>query len=887
MAYLFFQQHDYTGSLAYFQKVSVHDVWSEEMIHFAGEIVGEKDQSPNALSIRLQINQALSKQSTLPGQSHSMPIHSVDSLQRQYTSVSHSVDPAFKLPDHRSSSMTMPGLQIYSFLSFTTYINPNRSWDNHFRKDTGFLWNKSDFEQALVHWIKVAQGGTPDEKRQLRFRLQLMSQCELSETQKSSCELLRRVLLLGEQAPKFPNVTLQNLNECEREGYQTVYPNKIKLEKWVEEVWKLDVPQERVKGQPFVQNGTMKQSITFPLMQTQEVTVAGAVSLSANRSLIQEVKTFVAQPAARWEEALSAKRRGEHANQASFKMGELKGDEKRYERGLQEELKQFQHDYEQGKALNADKMLYTLIDAKVLDKLEQQLSADCEKGEHLLQSCEQQILTLANNKPTHHLREMMLQLGGVEKEVEAEVSVEKKVEQEVLLQAELQNELRGYTKWGYSDHQEVKWKKSGITNFLTKGVGAVPITSLAKALKKYAYKYSYDQIFSSGIQVTDNFRRASKEEISVFDSRQKPAWQILVQKKGGKYTFTLLSLQEAVTFQKWLKTQQQVGLCEDVWLIQPDGTPFVDNPFSVLDPRAIAKLLIEVNVFNGNLSYLERHPEATLALFEEGDYDLKLRFLMLKVFSKSGEETVARRSSLLRILNEKGGKQKIASLVTRVADTESPVTLTLSDKEVENLKHPAFLPHVTPEQINRVPVPFADKLSKKQVAALSNPALLKNLKKEQLPAVAPEQVEHLTDEQLKYLRRQDQVDAIPLKRLPITQVKRLSQKKIPQLRTSSQISQVRPLNVHHLVPKQIKHVTKKEQLEALPLSKIRFVPFRNTGKASFTWRLLHKMVRLTTATWGMTRCTLFIASGLFLFAPFSKTQRRSWNHSTSLISGQA
>lgn len=262
-------------------------------------------------------------------------------------------------------------------------------------------------------------------------------------------------------------------------------------------------------------------------------------------------------------------------------------------------------------------------------------------------------------------KDMISQIG-VEQEVEQQLEVEIEVNVEVEIEREIEIELQRY--------EHVHIKGSRIENAMTLPVfkaliaalksnpsHAMNTTSLKHQLSLYKYGFNgapipYQNAFNEPIFGTDSFFYSCQDRLllPVFHSLQRPAKQILaLHSNSGEYRWLLLSEHEANDVRKHLEMlyTTEPDFFNDVWLIQPDGTPLVQgkdiNEFPK-DDDAILKGMIEINAFTGNIDYLDNDNNREEAEeWLDNDPALKVRFLKLRTFRNQTQQTILRTSPLI------------------------------------------------------------------------------------------------------------------------------------------------------------------------------------------------------------------------------------------------
>ncbi len=255
---------------------------------------------------------------------------------------------------------------------------------------------------------------------------------------------------------------------------------------------------------------------------------------------------------------------------------------------------------------------------------------------------------------------------GEEIEICSELNAEQQSDQtkEMQLELELSQELDLYSQKGENKvRQEKVWDSDSILSalkgefpkdFVKSSINQTFDSGQIKYGAEYGKIFDKDQIF-----VTENFRLTYEEAVSVFDKAQKPANQILfVKDKEGKTSALLLSYYEAHQFREYLtklyqenwkkKKEERMEGIDRIWLSGAEGDLFLNNPFAKLNKKEkeIERILFQVNLFNGNVKYLDERESQASSWFKENT-ELKLRFLKLKVEKDKRAWTILYNSNFL------------------------------------------------------------------------------------------------------------------------------------------------------------------------------------------------------------------------------------------------
>ena len=237
--------------------------------------------------------------------------------------------------------------------------------------------------------------------------------------------------------------------------------------------------------------------------------------------------------------------------------------------------------------------------------------------------CDQQPIRLVNEEELEKIRKEVvrdqdrfpatvpLAPKGVGSQME--LSVQKELEVLSEKELELETEFNVYQGYGYHPRKETK---------------EIEYLSVEGVLSMVDYRKPYKKIFeSSQLKVSKNFAYTQEDLYPVFSKLQKQGYQVLVEKdSGGRQKVTLISSAEGARIKEKIRTRS----IEDTWLLLPDGSPIIEsnNP----PPKDLEGLLLDINIFNGNIQYLLEHKEGVLEKLQ-GDpekKELMFRFLKLK-----------------------------------------------------------------------------------------------------------------------------------------------------------------------------------------------------------------------------------------------------------------
>lgn len=200
--------------------------------------------------------------------------------------------------------------------------------------------------------------------------------------------------------------------------------------------------------------------------------------------------------------------------------------------------------------------------------------------------------------------------------------------------------------------------------------GLWSISTLQHQLSKYPYgtaqnPFPFQKAFKEPIFGTNAYFNSCDETLSVFEDKQRPSKQILAFRMPDQsFCWLLLSEREcryAIKHLKTLYSQKSPLVAGGVWLIQPDGTPFISHgsmePFPSLEDEAVldddeilanpvAAGLLEINALDGNVEYFHKHP-VSAEHWLKSDTDLKLAFVQLKAESDDRKFQIYKNSPII------------------------------------------------------------------------------------------------------------------------------------------------------------------------------------------------------------------------------------------------
>ncbi len=223
---------------------------------------------------------------------------------------------------------------------------------------------------------------------------------------------------------------------------------------------------------------------------------------------------------------------------------------------------------------------------------------------------------------------------------------QKQSQRQVEIELELKNELLNYKgKENYGSISEKKWedleKLNGSLPGQKQGVVTFSIHEYMKSNENlYPKERRYHEAFSKSLRkcpllFSENFVYTAEEAnlpkpLSIFHLAHKTISHILLaQGHKGKIAALALSNNDFALWRKQIQDWEKTRVSVPYWIINLNGeisagkgelskdSPNYELPNNLgTDPR-VQNVLLYANFFNGNLDYLEGHPEQTLSFMRE------------------------------------------------------------------------------------------------------------------------------------------------------------------------------------------------------------------------------------------------------------------------------
>lgn len=446
-----------------------------------------------------------------------------------------------------------------------------------------------------------------------------------------------------------------------------------------------------------------------------------------------------------------------------------------------------------------------------------------------------------------------------EEEIEINVAIEE--EQKVEINQELINELQTYNyQVNGPAYQEMDWKLNGKQS-LWEQIGH-HLIQVKKTLERADFQKSpssnmksYAHCFPSNLTMTSNFYRTAREDLPLLHPYIKEAKFLLAMENQitEECHFTLVSEKDAAFFKNWLpKNPSSRAYLVDLNGLPEGNSKAFDQAFNKSKESESLKMgLCYANLFNGNIDYLEKHPEIAKAIIPKDPKNM-MNFIQLKIISSQGVEGLknllhsklfkfekllpiaengvvfsARRLQMKHRYNAiaQMGEEEIGKLDVK----DIPM---IAEHQVPWLKKKDQIKHLNDNLINYLTVTQLQQglldqsrfhlLNKEHLirtAIQCDKKLIKKLVKEQEFAIKVTDIEHLTHQQLGWLTRKELIEAL-IEQHKVTQ---LTEKQVSFVKKTTDVQalnkeQVNFINqevVQNLSPKQVSWLTDAERINCL------------------------------------------------------------------------
>lgn len=267
----------------------------------------------------------------------------------------------------------------------------------------------------------------------------------------------------------------------------------------------------------------------------------------------------------------------------------------------------------------------------------------------------------------------------------------------------------------------------------------------------------YAKVFSQPIFGTiAYFETCSDKALPVFHKLQRPANQFLViAGKDQPARWLLLSEFEAGQAKAFLEGlyKQNAPEVEGVWLMQPNGS-LLEDASHYPEEEALKNGLLEINVFNGNASYLEKNIDET-ENWLANEAEIKVRFLKLKTARHENQNQALRQCLRVIQTDVKNNDESMQHIYQARAQKEKLQQGKLKPTPLESkLLEPTKVKDLHIDRVRYLGIDWAaeDPLDSSAMVKLNNdPQEAINLTKLQFKALKPFQVPFLTCNQMRWL----------------------------------------------------------------------------------------------------------------------------------------
>ena len=429
----------------------------------------------------------------------------------------------------------------------------------------------------------------------------------------------------------------------------------------------------------------------------------------------------------------------------------------------------------------------------------------------------EEIVTLASKSP--FLPSKVLESGsddlGMEVNVLAQVAAQVNTNTMQEIDIELLEELQHYKNTAtHSYRPEDVWEDEMIDHLVKRIIGKdddhfdpPPVEEgqpkpqgdflvypLPNIFLNHHYKYlrDYTTVFNERLLVTQSWVYTTDKTYPVFHKMQRPADAILILRLRGKYRGILLSQNECLQFKDYLERKKN----NSCWLVQPNGDLFAGNS-PLPTHKDISSMLLQCNVFNGNVDYLDAHPNETIEwLHSEGSPDSKLDFLKLKVGKNANKAKIFFNSELFGYSKTKQSKTNARAIIEKLANMSQEEVQEISEQDKDMLN---FLPI---SKINLIKPEQVAWLSPFRIGELNKTELIQAVDKKDASHLKPEQMSKIGEDQVSWFEN----DIAKTQQIPITFAPFMSDAQFEMI-SPKQISQIEdPTTFARLKKEQLAYV---------------------------------------------------------------------------------
>ncbi len=411
---------------------------------------------------------------------------------------------------------------------------------------------------------------------------------------------------------------------------------------------------------------------------------------------------------------------------------------------------------------------------------------------------------------------------------EVRQNVDQNVEEEILSEAKEYDQVR------YQNIAlERSWSDAQIEALFQGNVDDLHPLSRYLGPHHYLYRRDYSSVFTSKVLVTDSWAYSTDTPLPAFHHMQRPLDQLLVVKRADGYQSIALSQYEASQFKRYLSAHPQQG----VWLVHADGRLLHDNPLAPLPKNGeIESALVEANVFNGRIDYLEAHEEAALAWLHQDQkaMEIKIHFIKLKIANQPFQKRLFFKSDLFVDSSVKENqRQHRWNLIAAEMDALTPA-------QIQAQRDPLQLRRYPPKQLNMLTVEQVPLLNLGQIPYLKRADLIQAIPQKFASKMKPFQMEFIKEEQVTWFQELAQIQKIPSRFLTMmtdVQLARISSRQVAEIVDPALIDRLAAVDTSllgNLTGEQVaegivdekcfKYLIRKEAIESVPVSSLHHIP---------------------------------------------------------------
>lgn len=456
---------------------------------------------------------------------------------------------------------------------------------------------------------------------------------------------------------------------------------------------------------------------------------------------------------------------------------------------------------------------------------------------------------IAEAQKSPYLQKTVLEGGGaslgLQVDIFAEVSTQTAVQTNV--NTDVNQELKFYqTIKADQSRPEDQWETKQISDFLSSMLRSsskylhqtskkdlnskdgFTIFSLPSLFQKEHFNYNQDYtgVFHPYFLASYSWAYTCKSTLPIFHNMQRSAENLMIMGTNEGYKAIVISQNEARQFKDYLHAQySKQPLLKDVWLVQANGVLLEDNPHNALPKfESVDELLLQANVFNGRIDYLNCHLELTSKwLYMSKDSQRKIDFLKLRVAQNEKQKKLFSESEILgQRLHKPQSKlnSRIVSERISAMGKNQIQALQESDRGVIALLSQTQLNFMLPTQLELI-LPH-------QVGLITDENLIKHIPKKYASNMVSGQMAHISESQLEWFNSITFIQAMPsslFKSMSASQFANLSPYQIGQIDNQTDFNCLTDSQLAHANEKQVSnrlisdqhvpHLRKKTAIQAL------------------------------------------------------------------------